>query len=101
MALPDEVRRFADECLAISQFRGHTRMLRGKDGGKQIGFVGEVTYRALNTDRYWLSLINVLADYAFFAGVGYGTTQGMGQCRRVTEVEIEQRRVRRANEMDD
>lgn len=84
IALPEEVRRFADECLAVSQFRGRTRMLRGKDGGKQIGFVGEVAFTATNRDRYWLSLINLLADYAWYAGVGYGTTQGMGQVRRLS-----------------
>ena len=82
IALPDEVRRFADECLAISQFRGRTRMLHGKNGNKQIGFVGHVHYRATNKDRYWISLINLLADYAWYAGVGYQCTQGMGQVRR-------------------
>ncbi len=85
IAMPDELRRFADECLAISQFKGCTRMLRGKDGNVQIGFVGPVRYTATNRDRYWLSLINVLADFAWYAGVGRLTTQGMGQAKRLND----------------
>lgn len=85
IALPDELRRFAEECMAVSRFHARTRMLRGKQGGVQIGFVGSVRFSATNRDRYWLSLINVLADFAVYAGVGYQTTQGMGQARRVEE----------------
>jgi hypothetical protein len=48
----------------------------------QIGFVGMVLFAALNRNRYWMGLMNVLAEYAFFAGVGYQTTRGMGLCRQ-------------------
>lgn len=85
IALPDEARRFAEECLAISRFRLRTRVWNAKQGRAQIGFVGSVTFSALNRDRYWLGLMNALADFAFFAGVGYQTTQGMGQCRRMLD----------------
>lgn len=85
IAMPDETRRFAEECMAISQYRGRTRMVRGKHGNVQIGFVGGARFVATNRDRYWLSLMNVLADFAFYAGVGRLTTQGMGQARRVIE----------------
>jgi CRISPR-associated endoribonuclease Cas6 len=85
IAMPDEVRRFADECLAISQYAGRTRALRGKEGNVQIGFVGLVRFSATNRDRYWLSLINVLADFAWYAGIGRLSTQGMGQARRVLD----------------
>ena len=83
IALSDEVQRFAEECLAISQFHGRTRVWGGKAGKVQIGFVGEVIFAALNKDCYWLSLINVLADFAWYAGVGYQTTAGMGQVQRI------------------
>jgi len=83
VALPDEVRRFAAECLALSRFDLRTYSLPLKEG-LRIGAVGRATYTALNTDRYWLSLINLLADFALFAGVGAGTTMGLGQCRRVS-----------------
>jgi CRISPR-associated endoribonuclease Cas6 len=82
LALPPDIKRFADECLAISRFKGRTRVLRGKDDARFTGFTGAVRYNATNSDRYWLGLINVLADFAWYAGVGYQTTQGMGQCRR-------------------
>lgn len=42
---------------------------------------------AVNHDRYWLSVINLLADFALFAGVGAGTSMGLGQCRRIADVE--------------
>jgi len=85
MALPDEMRRFAEECIALSEFRGRTRMLHGKAGSKQIGFVGTARFVATNKDRYWIGLMNVLADFAFYAGVGYQTTQGMGLVRRLVD----------------
>jgi len=90
IAMPDETRRFAEECMAISQYRGRTRMMRGKHGAVQIGFVGSARFVATNRDRYWLSLMNVLADFAFYAGVGRLTTQGMGQARRLTEADLRQ-----------
>ncbi len=82
VALPGEARRFAAECLALSRYELGTRGLPLKDGVK-IGAVGQATYTALNNDRYWLSLMNLLADFALYAGVGAGTTMGLGQCRRV------------------
>lgn len=91
IALPDEMRRFAEECIAISRFRLRTRATSAKPSRAQIGFVGAVAFAALNHDRYWLSLMNVLADFAFFAGVGYQTTQGMGQCRRIEKIGTRER----------
>lgn len=83
ITFPVEFRRFADECIALSQFRGRTRVIRAKDFGAQVGFIGYATFVATHRDRYWVSLLNVLADFARFAGIGYQTTQGMGQVRRI------------------
>lgn len=83
MTLPVEVRRFADECLALSQYRLNSRPVLLKDGGLRIGATGQAQYTATNHDRYWLSLINLLAQFASYAGVGVGTTMGMGQCHLV------------------
>jgi CRISPR-associated endoribonuclease Cas6 len=82
VAIAEEVRRFAGECLAISRYRLKTVMLQAKGQSMQIGFVGRCAYTALNRDRYWLGLIQMLADYAFYAGVGYQTSVGLGQARR-------------------
>jgi CRISPR-associated endoribonuclease Cas6 len=50
---------------------------------KVIGFKGRVTYtfpREVNAPTR--QALNTLADFAFFAGVGYKTTMGMGQALR-------------------
>lgn len=83
VALPDEARRYAEECLALAAYQLHTRAAPMKAEGLRVGAVGRARYAALTYDRYWLSLINLLADFAFFAGVGAGTTVGLGQCRRI------------------
>jgi CRISPR-associated endoribonuclease Cas6 len=86
VALNPEMRRFAAECVAVSRYRLRTRPLRFKQGSLQVGCTGRCVYVALNKDRYWLSILNLLADFAFYGGVGYQTTVGMGQARRVLEV---------------
>ncbi|MCS7259672.1 MAG: CRISPR system precrRNA processing endoribonuclease RAMP protein Cas6 [Anaerolineae bacterium] len=83
VALSPEVRRFAAEMVVVSRYLLRTRSLPGKEGGLHIGFIGQVTFRTLNRDRYWLSVLNLLAEYAFFSGVGYGTAAGLGQVRSV------------------
>ncbi len=82
VAVSEEARRFGAECLAISRYRLSTRAVSGKGGSVHIGFVGECQYTALRHDRYWQGVIQMLTDYAFYAGVGYRTTAGMGQARR-------------------
>lgn len=82
VSVPVEIRRFAEECLAISRCELSTRPVAGKGEAIQIGFVGRCRYTAVNRDHYWLGIIQLLTDYAFYAGVGYQTTTGMGQARR-------------------
>jgi CRISPR-associated endoribonuclease Cas6 len=48
------------------------------------GFVGRVRYRVYG-DPTWLPLLHLLTDLAFWTGVGYQTTRGLGQVRRATE----------------
>jgi len=81
VALPEETRRYAAECLAVSRYDLETRSLPFKEGAVKIGMVGQVTFAATRYDRYWLSLIHLLAEFALFAGVGAGVTMGMGQAR--------------------
>ncbi|MBI3243457.1 MAG: CRISPR-associated endoribonuclease Cas6 [Chloroflexi bacterium] len=83
VALPPEARRFAEECLALSGYKLQTRPVPTKEGGLRMGAVGVAYYTAINRDRYWLSVMNLLADFALFAGIGAGTTMGLGQCRRL------------------
>lgn len=87
VALPPEARRYAEECLALSGYQLRTRPMATKEGGLRIGAVGVARYTAINKDRYWLSVMNLLADFALFAGAGAGTTMGLGQVRRTMKDE--------------
>ena len=56
---------------------------------KIAGFVGSCAYRFFIEEQSadagnleMLRWVNLLADYAFYAGTGYKTTMGMGQTRR-------------------
>jgi len=88
VAVSPEVRRFAQECMAISRYDLSTRAVPGKGEGMQIGFVGRCRYVALRADPYWLGVLQALTEYAFWAGVGYQTTVGMGQARKVVKLTI-------------
>lgn len=81
VALPPEVSRFAEECLALTAYQLKTQVVPLREGGLRVGAVGRVRYTALNSDRYWLSLLHLLAEFALYAGVGVDTSWGMGQCR--------------------
>lgn len=81
MTLSPELKRFADSSLVISKYNLKSVALP-LVGGVQIGFVGLVEYTALEGDPYWLSLVQLLADFAFYAGVGVKTGMGFGTCKR-------------------
>lgn len=85
VVFPPEARRYAAECLAVSRFKLSSRATPVKSGGMRLGAVGEVAYISLNYDRYWMSLMTVLAEFALFSGVGAGVSMGLGQCRRVAD----------------
>ncbi len=96
IALNPGIERFAEEMVAAHRFDIHTKSVPYKMGRQdgasknrqpqqrgnwQIGFTGKITYSALNKDRYWLSMLHLLGNYAFYSGVGYQTTTGLGQAR--------------------
>ena len=81
LAFPEEVRRFATECIAVSRFDLRSRAEPTKGGVPQIGAVGRMTCTAVNRDRYWCACIDALARFAFYSGIGAGTTRGYGQAR--------------------
>jgi CRISPR-associated endoribonuclease Cas6 len=92
IALHPEMRRFAEEAMVLSRYQIRTRGVphkragqeeEGGRGGYQIGFTGQVTFTALNRDRYWLNVLHLLAAFAFYSGVGYQTGTGLGQTRPV------------------
>ena len=46
-----------------------------------VGCLGTLSFRALQMHPAERAAVNLLADYAFFAGSGHRTTQGMGMTR--------------------
>lgn len=83
LALPAETRRFAAECLNLSRYRLNSVSVPLKQGGLRIGAVGEATYTASHYDRFWLTALWTLAEFALFCGIGSGVTYGLGQARRL------------------
>lgn len=81
VVLPPEAQRYAEACMAVSRYRLSTRRVAMKGGGARGGCVGEVTFATTRYDKYWMSLMHLLANYSLFAGLGAGTTMGMGQSR--------------------
>ncbi len=80
LALPLEVRRYAEECLAVAGY--HLRTVRVESGAvREVGFLGTCRYRTLVPDPYWMRLVHLLAAFAFYAGTGRHTAWGMGQTR--------------------
>lgn len=82
VSFPDEVRRYAEECLVLTHYDLRTHVLHLGGGAKRPGATGSASYTAVVKDRYWLSLIHTLADFAPYAGVGAGAPMGLGQVRR-------------------
>lgn len=85
LAFPAEVKRYAEECLAISKYDLNTVPIPQKGEGLRMGAVGSVTFASVNYDRYWMSVIATLAEFALFCGLGAGTAQGLGQVRRILD----------------
>jgi CRISPR-associated endoribonuclease Cas6 len=84
VTLSPEMRRFGQEMVAISRYKLQSRPVVQKNGALRMGGMGEVTYVALGGDRYWRSVMQMLADFAKYSGVGVQTATGMGQTRRKT-----------------
>lgn len=84
VALHPDLKRYAQECLAISRYRLQT-LLAEFGAARQVGFVGSCQFMALVPDPYWLRLLNLLAAFAFYAGTGQRTTMGLGQTKQIGE----------------
>jgi CRISPR-associated endoribonuclease Cas6 len=85
LTLPDEARRYAEECVALGRFKLRSHLASFEQGGKgaHVGFTGQVRFRFLVGDAYWTRMMLLLAGYAFWAGTGYRTTVGLGQTQSV------------------
>ena len=74
---------FVEEQVVVERYRIQTKVMRYSPHHQFVGFTGECTFRVLGEDEQHLREVNGLADFAFYAGTGQKTTQGMGQTRRI------------------
>lgn len=80
--LPDSLGELAQQKIVISSYRLRTVPVR--DGRRMtIGCVGQFTLNAGALTPGERAAIDLLAAYAFWAGSGHRTTQGMGMTRIV------------------
>ena len=85
--LPESLREFAATQVALSRYDLRTVAMPFKDGAMKFGAVGVATYTAPRSDSALWYALHLLADFAFYAGVGAGTTMGLGQCRKMNNEE--------------
>jgi len=77
---------FLPEFLSTGYFNLGTDVFRDKQGINFIGCIGKVEYRLeKKSSEELIHYINVLADYAYYSGVGYKTAMGMGQVHRLVK----------------
>jgi len=82
---PRAVEAYAEENVAIQRLEGLETHMLHYGRYPQLGFVGRVTFRVMDRgpeSAAWRHTLHALAAYAFYAGVGYKTAMGMGQCRQ-------------------
>ena len=71
-----------DEGVILSEYNLSTRMYEfGRY--RQVGFIGECRFKIKIKEPIWVKILHLLADFSFFAGVGYKTTMGMGQTKKI------------------
>ncbi len=84
IALHPDVKRYAEECVAISRYQLRTRLVEFGPA-REVGFVGACQFMALVQDQYWMRLLNLLAAFSLYCGTGRKTAMGMGQTRITTD----------------
>lgn len=76
------ITHFAQDYIFTTKYRLKTALLDFKSF-KQVGFVGEVAYQIeVDADESLTRQVNLLADLAFYTGIGSRTGMGMGQVSR-------------------
>lgn len=69
-----------DEQIVLSNWKGETRRVE-LGGHRTVGFIGKFTYRVIHPRPEMARLLGLLAEFSFYAGVGWQTTHGLGQGR--------------------
>jgi CRISPR-associated endoribonuclease Cas6 len=81
-AFEDDLIARVEQEVALSRYTLKTQIV---DFGefRAAGWVGRATFNYFSRERALWRVLNLLADFAFFCGTGYKTTQGMGMTRRM------------------
>jgi len=82
---PNGLREWIEKNVVVADVRELTTTTLRFEKFAQKGFVGTVTYMLLGEDESMIRGMNALADFALYAAVGYKTTMGMGQARRILD----------------
>lgn len=85
LAEPNALREWIEQNVVVAELRELSTTTLRFEKFSQKGFVGMVRYEVVGDDVEMVRALNVLADFALYAGVGYKTTWGMGQCRRMRD----------------
>ncbi len=78
---PSEWQRWIGQHVIVRRYRTQSDLWQFEHH-PQVGFVGHCAYEVKGNHPEEARLLNALADFAFYAGVGCKTAQGMGQSRR-------------------
>ncbi|MBI5302959.1 MAG: CRISPR system precrRNA processing endoribonuclease RAMP protein Cas6 [Chloroflexi bacterium] len=81
-AFEDDLIMQVEQNVALSQYALKTEVV---DFGefRQAGWVGRATFTCFGKERALWRVLQLLADFAFYCGTGYKTTQGMGVTRKI------------------
>lgn len=69
-----------DSIMIFSNWKGETCRVEAGNFCT-VGFIGTFRYRMLDPSPELRRILGLLADFAFYAGVGWQTTHGLGQVR--------------------
>ncbi|VAW34201.1 hypothetical protein MNBD_CHLOROFLEXI01-245 [hydrothermal vent metagenome] len=83
----EDVRKFAAFGMVVARHKIQTHMVQFRKN-KQVGFLGDVQFLIQDKENHpMIRYLNLLADLAFYTGVGSKTTMGMGQMMRIMNYE--------------
>jgi CRISPR-associated endoribonuclease Cas6 len=83
----DNVREFTTASMVVSRHHIQTHMVQFRKS-KQVGFTGRVHFLIQDKENQpMIRRLNLLADLAFYTGIGSKTTMGMGQVIKITNDE--------------
>lgn len=87
-AFEDDLIAQVETHVVLSRYELKTQVV---DYGEHraAGWIGRATFTSDSHERALARVLNLLADYAFYCGTGYKTTQGMGMTRHVERPERE------------